>query len=83
MCGLLSNLMPANEQSATLGVARGAGRRARTRVPIFSATTLHYVPPLPYLTGAAVQLVTAVVFAKKMGQGAQPVVAGETAGTPK
>jgi len=65
--GLLSNLTPAHEQGATIGVAQGAGSLARILGPIFATTTLHYLPPLPYLTCTTVLLVTAVVFARKMG----------------
>lgn len=66
--GLLSNLTSAHEQGATLGVAQGAGSLARILGPIFATTTLHYLPPLPYLTCAAVLLVTAAVFARNMGR---------------
>ena len=64
--GLLSNLTLAHEQGATMGVAQGAGSLARILGPIFATTTLHYVPPLPYLTCTGVLLCTAAVFAKKM-----------------
>jgi len=66
--GLLSNLTPAHEQGATIGVAQGAGSLARILGPIFATTTLHYLPPLPYLTCTGVLLATAAVFAKKMGR---------------
>src|SRR5438876_5522544 len=66
--GLLSNLTPAHEQGATIGVAQGAGSLARILGPIFATTTLHYLPPLPYLTCTGVLLGTAVVFAKRMRQ---------------
>lgn len=64
--GLLSNLTPAHEQGATLGVAQGAGSLARILGPIFATTTLHYMPSLPYLTCTVVLLITAAVFASKM-----------------
>jgi MFS family permease len=64
--GLLSILTPAHEQGATIGVAQGAGSLARILGPIFATTTLHYLPPLPYLTCTGVLLGTVVVFAKKM-----------------
>lgn len=64
--GLLSNLTPAHEQGATLGVAQGAGSLARILGPIFATTTLHYVPSLPYLTCTVVLLITAVLFASRM-----------------
>jgi MFS family permease len=72
--GLLSNLTLAHEQGATIGVAQGAGSLARIIGPLFATTTLHYLPPLPYLTCAAVLIGTAVVFAKKMGS--KPAPAG-------
>ncbi|MCX6895980.1 MAG: MFS transporter [Verrucomicrobia bacterium] len=48
--GLLSNLAPANEQGATIGVAQSAGSLARILGPIFATTALFYQPALPYLT---------------------------------
>jgi MFS family permease len=65
--GLLSNLTSANEQGATLGVAQSAGSLARILGPIFATTLLHYVPPLPYLVCTVVLLVTAGVFARRIG----------------
>jgi len=76
--GLLSNLTPAHEQGATIGVAQGAGSLARILGPIFATTTLHYMPPLPYLTCTVVLLGTAVVFAKKMGQEPAPAITTKT-----
>lgn len=77
--GLLSNLTHENEQGANLGVAQGAGSLARILGPIFATTTLHYVPSLPYLTCTAVLLVTAVVFARKMGRATRSAIPGEPA----
>ncbi len=65
--GLLSNLTHENEQGANLGVAQGAGSLARILGPIFATTTLHYLAPLPYLSCTVVLLVTAAMFAKRMG----------------
>jgi len=64
--GLLSNLTHESEQGANIGVAQGAGSLARILGPIFATTTLHYLPPLPYLTCTVVLLGTAAVFAKRM-----------------
>jgi len=64
--GLLSNLTPANEQGETIGVAQSAGSLARILGPIFATTTLHYLPPLPYLTCAVVLLMTAAMFMRKL-----------------
>ena len=64
--GLLSNLTLANEQGETIGVAQSAGSLARIAGPIFATTTLHYLPPLPYLTCAVVLLMTAAMFMRKL-----------------
>ncbi len=58
--GLLSNLTPANEQGATIGVAQSAGSLARILGPIYATTTLHYLPALPYLSGTFILLATTV-----------------------
>ncbi len=76
--GLLSNLTHENEQGANLGVAQGAGSLARILGPIFATTTLHYLPPLPYLTCTVMLLGTAVVFAKKMGHEPAPAITTKT-----
>lgn len=64
--GLLSNLTHEHEQGANIGVAQGAGSLARILGPVFATTTLHYLPPLPYLVCALLLFVTAMVFARKM-----------------
>ncbi len=64
--GLLSNLTSASEQGATLGVAQAAGSLARILGPIFATTTLHYSPPLPYLTCTGVLLVAGFIAARKL-----------------
>lgn len=64
--GLLSNLTPENEQGETIGVAQSAGSLARILGPIFATTTLHYMPPLPYLVCTVVLLATAVFFAGRI-----------------
>jgi DHA1 family tetracycline resistance protein-like MFS transporter len=64
--GLLSNLTHEHEQGANIGVAQGAGSLARILGPVFATTTLHYLPPLPYLICAALLSGTAIVFARKM-----------------
>ena len=55
---MLSNLTPAHEQGATIGVAQGAGSLARILGPMFATALLVYSPPLPYLICAAVLLGT-------------------------
>ena len=47
--GLLSNLTPANEQGATIGVAQSAGSLARIAGPMFAASLYVQVPALPYV----------------------------------
>lgn len=80
--GLLSNLTPANEQGATIGVAQSAGSLARILGPIFATTVLHYLPPLPYLTCTVILLVTsALVFQQLCRE--KPVVAGSAANPAK
>jgi len=72
--GLLSNLTPADEQGETIGVAQSAGSLARILGPIFATTTLHYLPPLPYLICAVVLLATAAIFVRKLNRAA-PIIA--------
>jgi MFS family permease len=66
--GLLSNLTPAHEQGATLGVAQAAGSLARILGPIFATTTLHYQPALPYLVCTVVLLLTGFLVIQKLGR---------------
>jgi MFS family permease len=65
--GLLSNLTPADEQGATIGVAQGAGSLARILGPLFATTLLPYLPSLPYLICAAVLLGTTVWLVRSLG----------------
>jgi len=77
--GLLSNLTPAREQGATIGVAQGAGSLARILGPIFATTLLGYLPPLPYLACTAVLIVTCVVVVQKLCRESIPIAgAGAT-----
>jgi MFS transporter, DHA1 family, tetracycline resistance protein len=61
--GLLSNLTPANEQGATIGVAQSAGALARIVGPIFAASLYVPMPMLPYVICGAVSVVAAVLAA--------------------
>ena len=70
--GMLSNLTPANEQGATIGVAQGAGSLARILGPLFATGLLAYSPPLPYLICAAVLLATTVLVAQRLCRPSQP-----------
>lgn len=74
--GLLSNLTPANEQGETIGVTQSAGSLARIGGPIFATTTLHYLPPLPYLLCTAVLFVTAALVFQKLGSRPAPAPVG-------
>jgi DHA1 family tetracycline resistance protein-like MFS transporter len=59
--GMLSNLAPAGEQGATIGVAQSAGSLARIVGPIFAASLFDYSPALPYLICAGISLVAGVI----------------------
>jgi len=59
--GLLSNLAPANEQGATLGVAQSAGALARILGPIFAATLYLRVPMLPYVVCGGLAILTGLL----------------------
>jgi MFS family permease len=77
--GLLSNLAPAHEQGATIGVAQSAGSLARIVSPIFATTLLHYLPPLPYLICTAVLFGTAFVVIQKLCRETPPIPAHQAA----
>ena len=61
--GLLSNLTPANEQGATIGVAQSAGALARIVGPIFAATLYVPMPMLPYVVCGVISVIAAVMAA--------------------
>ena len=65
--GLLSNLTPANEQGATIGVAQSAGALARILGPIFAATLYVHVPMLPYVICGAISIATGVLAIRQLG----------------
>jgi MFS transporter, DHA1 family, tetracycline resistance protein len=64
--GLLSNLTPAHEQGATIGVAQAAGSLARILGPVFATGLLPYSPPLPYLVCSVVLLATTVLTLQRL-----------------
>ena len=70
--GMLSNLTPAHEQGATIGVAQGAGSLARILGPVFATALLAYSPPLPYLICAAVLLGTTALVVQRLGRETRP-----------
>ena len=76
--GLLSNLTPANEQGATIGVAQSFGSLARILGPLFAATLYMRIPSLPYLTCGVISIFAGALAMQRLGKGAEGVV-GETA----
>jgi hypothetical protein len=77
--GLLSNLTPANEQGATIGVAQGSGSLARILGPVFATALLPWSPPLPYLICALVLLGTTALVGQRLFHGSQPATDGKAA----
>jgi MFS family permease len=63
--GLLSNLTPAHEQGANIGVAQGAGSLARILGPLFATGLLPYQPALPYLVCTGVLLCTTALVVQR------------------
>jgi DHA1 family tetracycline resistance protein-like MFS transporter len=65
--GLLSNLTPANEQGATIGVAQSAGSLARIVGPPF-ATMLyyHFSPAVPYVICGVISIVAGTLTIQKL-----------------
>jgi hypothetical protein len=72
--GLLSNLTPAHEQGATLGVAQGAGSLARIVGPLFAAGLYTHVAALPYLVCGGISIVAAALALLRL-RGAHPIPA--------
>jgi len=66
--GLLSNLTPANEQGATIGVAQSAGALARIVGPLFAATLYLRIPMLPYVTCGAISIFAGVLAMQRLGR---------------
>ena len=65
--GMLSNLTPANEQGATIGVAQSAGALARIAGPIFAASFYVHIPMLPYVVCGGISLFAALLAAVRLG----------------
>ena len=65
--GLLSNLTPANEQGATIGVAQSAGSLARIVGPLFAATLYGHIPMLPYVICGGISMVAGIAAVAKLG----------------
>jgi MFS family permease len=66
--GMLSNLAPANEQGATLGVAQSAGALARIVGPLFAATLYLRVPMLPYVICGAISIAAGALAMQRLGK---------------
>jgi len=64
--GLLSNLAPANEQGATLGVCQSAGALARIVGPLFAASFYVHIPLLPYLVCGGISILAALLAAVRL-----------------
>jgi MFS family permease len=64
--GMLSNLTPANEQGATIGVAQSAGSLARIVGPLFAATLYFHVAMLPYLICGSIAVVTGILTVRSL-----------------
>jgi len=65
--GLLSNLTPANEQGATIGVAQGVGSLARILGPLFALMLYWHRPMLPYVICGAISLVAGALAMQRLG----------------
>ena len=66
--GLLSNLAPANEQGATIGVAQSAGALARITGPLFAASLYFHLPMLPYVVCGGISILAAILAATRLAR---------------
>ena len=64
--GLLSNLAPASEQGATIGICQSAGALARIVGPLFAASLYFHVPVLPYLVCGGISILAALLAAVRL-----------------
>jgi MFS transporter, DHA1 family, tetracycline resistance protein len=64
--GLLSNLTPANEQGATIGVAQSMGALARILGPLFAATLYMKTPELPYMICGGISILAGLLAAARL-----------------
>jgi len=64
--GLISQLSPAEEQGATLGVAQSAGTLARVLGPVFATSLFKVWMPAPYLACGTVALVAGVLAGQRL-----------------
>lgn len=66
--GMLSNLAPAAEQGATIGVAQSAGSLARIIGPLYATSLYDRIPYLPYVICAGIAILTGLAAAQKLVQ---------------
>ena len=64
--GLLSNLAPASEQGATIGIAQSAGALARIVGPIFAASLYFHSASLTYVICGVISLIAALLAALRL-----------------
>ena len=64
--GLLSNLAPASEQGATIGICQSAGALARIVGPLFAASLYFHVPMLPYVVCGGISILAALLAAVRL-----------------
>jgi hypothetical protein len=64
--GLLSNLTPANEQGATIGVAQSMGSLARIFGPIFASTLYLTHASLPYCICGGISICAGLLAAVQL-----------------
>jgi len=64
--GMLSNLTPANEQGATLGVAQSAGSLARIFGPMFASTLYLSHASLPYFICGGISIIAGLIAAQRL-----------------
>jgi MFS family permease len=72
--GLLSNLTPANEQGATIGVAQSAGSLARILGPPFAVILYLRVAPLPYVFCGGLAILAALLTWQFLCRNSLPAV---------
>lgn len=75
--GLLSNLTPAAEQGATIGVAQSAGSLARILGPLFAGLLYHFHPAVVFLACGGIALLTAVWAWQGLCKGALPLATAQ------
>ncbi len=64
--GLLSNLTPANEQGATIGVAQSAGSLARIFGPLFALPLYTHHVGLPYFICGGIAIFAGLIAAQRL-----------------